>query len=86
LADSLANGANNGSLKMNDLANILSLSVTVNVVNTDGSLYTVSHNSTNNMTITIVIAVIVSVLSAILVSLTLYILFKNLQKKQRIGP
>ena len=87
MADQLSNGANSGALTFPDLGQILSLSVTVNVVNTDGSLVTVPLNSSRSTTkITIIIAVVVSVLSAVLIGVTSYLVIRKLRSRQKIGP
>lgn len=76
------------SIDLGPLGTVASTSATVNIVNTDGSLYTnenTNNESASNKT-TIIIAVVVSVLSAALVGVTTYLVVKKLRNRDRIEP
>lgn len=75
------------SIDLGPLGKVSSSSATVNIINTDGSIYTETQQTENasNKT-TIIIAVVVSVLSAGLVGVTTYFVVKKLRNRDRIEP
>jgi len=67
---------------------MVSSSVTVNIINTDGSQYqqpTTTNAASSNST-TIIIAVVVSVLSAVLIGVTTFLIVKKIRNRDAIMP
>jgi len=67
---------------------MVSTSVVVSIINTDGSPYeppTITPTNSSNKT-TIIIAVVVSVLSAVLIGVTTFLIIKKIRSRDAIIP